>query len=93
MKQLCIEQALHQSERGIRGGKMYVCAECGGAHLRVDVHADHIEPVEPIDREVVSWDEHIGRLFCELENMQCLCTGCHKTKTNEENEARRDAKD
>lgn len=92
----CMKNA--REERG-----MYRCAGCGelvpstvkdGRVRKKNVHVDHIEPV--IDPAVgwVSWDSCIERMFCELDNLQVLCTTCHDIKCNEEKaiaKARRDA--
>lgn len=73
----------------------YLCAGCGkevaatvkeeGSRRRTNnVHVDHIEPI--IDPAIgwTTWDDCIERMFCELDNLQVLCTTCHKTVTDEE---------
>lgn len=62
----------------------YKCVACGGLFPLKSVQADHIEPV--IDPHVgfVSWDEYINRMYCEKDNYQILCKGCHSAKTAEE---------
>lgn len=73
----------------------YKCAGCQkevpaskkeGMKRTKNVHADHIKPI--IDPAVgwVSWDDTIERMFCELDNLQVLCSDCHTVKTNEEKE-------
>jgi hypothetical protein len=32
----------------------------------------------------LSWDIFIERLFCGIENLQILCSECHKVKTKKE---------
>lgn len=51
-----------------------------------NARVDHIDPI--IDPAVgwVSWDSTIERMFCELENLQCVCYACHETKCEEEKE-------
>jgi predicted RNA-binding Zn-ribbon protein involved in translation (DUF1610 family) len=73
----------------------YRCAGCGEevpASLKVEgsrrrsnnVHVDHIDPI--IDPAVgwTTWDDCIERMFCEKDNLQVLCTACHKVITDEE---------
>ncbi len=82
--------ALAREERG-----KYRCAGCGslvpasvkvGRMRKKNVHVDHIHPI--IDPAIgwVSWDDTIDRMFCELDNLQVLCTECHDVKTQEEKE-------
>ena len=76
---------------------LYHCAGCGeevpasvkeeGSRRRSNnIHVDHIEPI--IDPKVgwTTWDDCIERMFCELDNLQVLCTACHKVVTDEEKE-------
>ena len=64
----------------------YKCAGCGeevpasvkeGRTRKKNVHVDHIEPI--IDPAVgwTTWDDCIERMFCELDNLQVLCTAPH----------------
>jgi len=42
---------------------------------------DHTNPI--IDPAIgwVSWDDCIERMFCELDNLQCVCKSCHDAKS------------
>jgi 5-methylcytosine-specific restriction endonuclease McrA len=73
----------------------YKCAGCEEevpASLKVEgsrrrsnnIHVDHIKPI--IDPAVgwTTWDDCIENMFCELDNLQVLCTACHKVVTDEE---------
>ncbi len=53
-----------------------------------NVHVDHIEPIVPVTGWV-SWDSCINRMFCEQDNLQVLCSKCHKVVTDEENAQRK----
>lgn len=47
-------------------------------------HMDHIQPVQPVGREI-SLIEWIFRLLCPQENFQLICIPCHEIKTQHEN--------
>lgn len=87
-KQECLRNAIHPTEKGVRGGRLYICAKCGLCFNVKDVQVDHIEPVVPINHEITSWDEYINRLFCDIDNLQVLCKPCHLIKSNNENNDR-----
>jgi len=47
---------------------------------------DHIIPVAA---NATTWDDYINNLFCDSDNLQVLCIGCHKKKTvKEKNESK-----
>lgn len=48
---------------------------------RMDV--DHIEPVIPIEDSGKSkdWNKVISRMFCSEDNVQSICSTCHKQKS------------
>lgn len=98
-KYTSLNDAYVDRRTNIKSGKLakhYLCAICGGFFPAADVQVDHIEPV--IDPAVgfTTWDDVVERLFCEKENLQVLCTCCHKSKTAVEKqqakERRNDAK-
>lgn len=71
----------------------YLCAECKEEvpasivinRKRVkNAIVDHKNPI--IDPAIgwVSWDDCIERMFCELDNLQCVCHACHQVKSMEE---------
>lgn len=66
-----------------------VCAKCHKASKRTTVHVDHIIPVGHAPTSFSGWDDYYTKLFCEKENLQCLCTKCHKAKTSREAKLRR----
>ncbi len=55
----------------------YKCNVCQGEFVAKSVQVDHITPIG-YDK---TWDEFIHGLYCERENLQVLCTTCHKIKT------------
>jgi len=89
-------KALKKAELGRKTNKKtgklamhYLCGMCNEEHTAKDVQVDHIQPVVDPATGFVSWDLYIDRLFCEKDNLQVLCTKCHKLKTKEENESTR----
>lgn len=77
------------------GRGVYKCAECKEevapttvcpeTRKRIkNVFVDHIVPI--VDPEVgfVSWDSVIERMFCDSDNLQLLCKGCHDIKSLED---------
>ena len=68
-----------------RLGQHYLCNACGNDFPLREVQVDHIEPVVDPSTGFQSWDVFIDRLFCDRDNLQVLCTTCHKLKTSEEN--------
>lgn len=71
--------------------KAYRCAGCGGHFINAAVAVDHIEPVVSVTG-FVDWNTYIERLFVEGDGFQVLCKECHKAKTDEENEKRKENK-
>lgn len=55
----------------------FKCAHCQEEFTAKNVQVDHIQPIG-FDK---TWDEFINGLFCEADNLQVLCTTCHKIKT------------
>jgi len=49
---------------------------------------DLVESIKP----GIDWNVRINNLFTELDGWQAICHDCHRTKTNEENTARREFK-
>lgn len=50
---------------------------------------DHIDPLVPLDGTPITWQEYVLRLFCGPEDLQVLCSVCHREKTRLENTERR----
>jgi hypothetical protein len=61
--------------------------------LYPQVHVDHKDPVIPLTGESISWHTFIQRLFFSgADNLQAICSTCHKAKTKAENAERRENK-
>lgn len=67
-----------------RLAKHFRCAACADLFTSTNIQVDHINAI--IDPKVgfTNWDDVVDAMFCEKENLQCLCKGCHKLKTAEE---------
>lgn len=70
------------------------CSACGSMEAKSNVQVDHEVPLIPLDRslEDMTWDEVVGRLWCDESNLKILCKPCHKIKTKAENQQRRENK-
>ena len=82
----------------------FECAMCGKMFLdrkgAKDIAIDHKSPVVDPSAGPTDYHTYIERLFCSVDNLQCLCNfkgerdgvkSCHKIKTAEENTRRREA--
>ena len=62
----------------------YKCASCLQEFTQKDIQVDHLVPAVDPKTGWVDWNTFIERLFCEKDNLQCLCRECHSAKTKEE---------
>jgi len=60
----------------------FTCAGCSGVFGADSVQVDHIDPIGPFKGD---WGDYINRTFCEQDNLQVLCKGCHKVKSKADN--------
>jgi len=76
----CLAAARVPAPTGMRVKHLYKCAKCGGLFPLKEVAADHIVDVGALPSldELGEWSK---RLFCDIDNLQTLCDGCHATKT------------
>ena len=70
----------------------FQCNQCKGWFPQKEVSVDHIEPVGTL-RTFEDLPEFCRRLFVGTDKLQCLCSVCHRIKTNEETAARKKHKD
>jgi len=61
----------------------YQCAECSNWFPDKKINVDHIIPAGTL-RCANDLPGFVERLFCEIDNLQCLCSDCHNKKTQSE---------
>jgi len=79
----CLNEAKTEKKVNPKTGRIaqhYQCTSCGDEFTAKDVQVDHLVPIG----KNRSWDEFVNLLFCEKDNLQVLCKGCHAIKTKEE---------
>ncbi len=62
----------------------YQCNHCHRWHPEKNIQVDHIRPAGTL-RCAHDLPGFVERLFCEADNLQVLCTHCHKLKTQNDN--------
>ncbi len=90
-KYLTLNEAKTEKKINSKSGRLaqhFQCASCKKDFPAKDVNVDHISPVVCPKQGFVSWDVYIERLYCEKENFQILCKGCHTIKTQKEKKTR-----
>lgn len=76
--------------------KLHRCELNGTLHPKKDMHADHKEPVIPLNGKWgtttewlgYNWNELLPRLWCEASGYQAICKNAHNQKTQEERKLR-----
>lgn len=58
----------------------YKCNECGNWFPEKKINVDHIIPAGSLNCSA-DLPGFVERLFCEVDNLQVLCTSCHDEKT------------
>lgn len=66
----------------------YKCAKCGKYFIEKMVNVDHIVPAGQL-RSFEDLPNFVKTLFCEVDNLQVLCSICHLEKTKLEKEERK----
>jgi 5-methylcytosine-specific restriction endonuclease McrA len=61
----------------------YQCNTCKKWFPEKDINVDHICPAGTL-KSAQDLPGFIERLFCEIDNLQCLCEKCHDKKTKNE---------
>ncbi len=61
----------------------YLCAHCSKWFPEKKINIDHIIPAGSLNCPE-DLPGFVDRLFCEVDNLQCLCESCHDLKTKTE---------
>jgi hypothetical protein len=61
----------------------YQCNSCKKWFADKNINVDHIHPAGSLNC-ANDLPGFVERLFCEVDNLQVLCTGCHNVKTQNE---------
>ena len=61
----------------------YQCNSCKKWFAEKNINVDHIQPAGSLNC-AADLPGFVERLFCEIDNLQVLCTNCHDVKTKKE---------
>jgi hypothetical protein len=75
-----------------RLAKHFKCAACAEEFPASKIQVDHIEAIINPKIGFTNWDDVVNAMFCEKENLQCLCLDCHKAKTAQERKLKKESK-
>lgn len=80
-----ITQCKHNARKKYQGPNKrqkfeYLCATCKQYFPEKQVNVDHIIPAGSLNN-ANDLPGFVERLFCEIDNLQVLCTNCHDLKT------------
>jgi 5-methylcytosine-specific restriction endonuclease McrA len=67
------------------------CEQCGKLDAKSSLAVDHISPVVPTNSSFadMSLEELTDRIWCDIVNLQAICSDCHEAKSKIENKERR----
>jgi hypothetical protein len=70
------------------------CAVCDKPEAKSYMAADHKDPVIPVNSslESMTWDQLVDRIWCDILNLQSICSECHNTKSSAETKQRAEFK-
>ena len=69
----------------------YLCNECKNWFPEKQINVDHIEPAGSLNC-ANDLPAFVEKLFCEVDNLQVLCTTCHNVKTQLEKQLKKNGK-
>ena len=83
-----VSECKQKAKRAYKGSNKrqkfeYQCNYCKNWYAEKNINVDHIIPAGTLTC-ANDLPGFVDRLFCEVDNMQCLCTECHNIKTQNE---------
>jgi 5-methylcytosine-specific restriction endonuclease McrA len=83
-----ILQAKHKARRMYKGPNKrqkyeFMCQSCNKWYMEKYINVDHITPAGTLSC-AADLPGFVERLFCEVDNLQVLCSTCHNEKTKME---------
>jgi 5-methylcytosine-specific restriction endonuclease McrA len=83
-----VSECKQKAKRAYKGSNKrqkfeYQCNHCKNWYAEKNINVDHIIPAGTLTC-ANDLPGFVERLFCEVDNMQCLCTECHNIKTQNE---------
>jgi 5-methylcytosine-specific restriction endonuclease McrA len=69
----------------------YQCNVCKNWFKGTEISVDHINPVGSLNN-AQDLPKFVETLFCEIDNLQCICSGCHTAKSLIDNKNIKDGK-
>lgn len=57
----------------------FSCQTCGRETEKIQI--DHMEPIGKQPQDFKQFGDWLTKLFCGTENLEGICTDCHKIKT------------
>jgi 5-methylcytosine-specific restriction endonuclease McrA len=69
----------------------YQCKKCKAWHPEKNINVDHVHPVGTL-KSANDLPFFVENLFCEIDNLQVLCSDCHDAKTKKEAANRKKSK-
>lgn len=72
-----------------KGPNSYECALCKGLFTSKQTQVDHRQPIVDMKKGFTTFDEYIDRLFCDVDELDLLCTTCHDAKSASETQMRK----
>ncbi len=71
---------------------LYVCAICGGEFKQKEVEVDHFPHECGSLKSFADLPKFVENLFCEVDNLRCVCKVCHKAHTKQSREDKKNGK-
>lgn len=91
-----LREAKTEKKTNVNTGRIaqhYKCSGCSKDFPAKEVRIDHIHPIVDVRKGFETWDIYIGNMYCGKDKLQVLCLSCHKDKSENERQLRKDYRD